>query len=74
MAAVYLDLIAQRYGCLPSAVFEHGNSIDFWVMKQSQAYYQAQESQQSGKKKADMPDVNTMQQMIRRLRDVSDQA
>jgi hypothetical protein len=63
-----IDSLAQRYGCLPTDLLDRATDWDVRVAMVSQRWHREQEEQQSGKKKAATPDVNTLQSMMDRVR------
>jgi len=68
-----LDMMAHRYGCLPSQLYANGNSLDIWVFETSMAYQDYQrkmEQARNGKGPIPAPDipVNTLQEMMDKVK------
>jgi hypothetical protein len=64
-----IDVLAQRYGCLPTTVLSTASDWDVRVALVSQRWHHDREQEaQTGKKKVDVPDVNTLQEMINKVR------
>lgn len=64
-----LDFVAQRYGCLPSAVLEQADHVDVFVaMTAAREQARWQEEARTGKKTPEVPPINTLEQMLERVR------
>ena len=71
--AVMMDMMAHRYGCLPSHILKHSDSFDVWVFETSQAYqdwHHKMEQAKSGKGPLPSPDIpiNKLQEMMDKVK------
>ena len=67
-----LDAVAQRYGCLPSEVVRRSDTLDLHVLDIARSWENYQREQQEAKHNGkplsqDIP-VNTLQEMMERVK------